>query len=172
MDWTFEPLTEVEEDYADSVTFRASMSRFPTGVLIITCRGELGEVHGMAANSFTSVSLSPPSVLISVKPGRMHGLLVSEGYFGASILTEAQQDYSSHFSGKRQPDFGADFVVRHRVPTLKRCLAWFECEIAQRVEVHDHTLFVARVMACESLEGSPLIFFGSRYASLGEGKTV
>ncbi len=49
------------------------------------------------------------------------------------------------------------------MPTLRNCLAWFECEIVEKVQIHDHTLFVAQVTACGSEEGTPLMFFGSRY---------
>ena len=130
---------------------------------IITCEDEDEKVHGMTINSFTSISLDPPTVLISLKPGKAHRLITKSGRFGASILGEAQQGYSSHFSGRPQESFVPDFVVRHSVPTLRQCLAWFECEISERVQVHDHTLFLARVKHCDGIDGSPLMFFGSQY---------
>jgi styrene monooxygenase reductase component len=54
-------------------------------------------------------------------------------------------------------------MVPVRVPVLRAALAWFECEVFQRVEVHDHTLFIARVAACEGTSGAPLLFYASRY---------
>ena len=50
-----------------------------------------------------------------------------------------------------------------RVPTLVDCLAWFECEVTRRLEIHDHTVFVARVLSCGGDGGSPLLFYGSGY---------
>lgn len=154
--------TNLVEAVMDPLRFRKTVSLFATGIAVITCEDDDGQVHGMTINSFTSISLDPPTVLISLKPGKAHRLITRAGRFGASILTEGQQHYSSHFSGKPQ-DVVPDFVVRHRVPTLRQCLAWFECEISERVQVHDHTLFLARVMQCDGLDGSPLMFFGSRY---------
>jgi len=147
----------------DPLQFRKTVSQFATGIAIITCEDEGGQAHGMTINSFTSISLDPPTVLISLKPGKAHRLITRSGRFGASLLNDAQQSHSAHFSGKPQESFVPDFIVRHRVPTLRQCLAWFECEIVERVQIHDHTLFLARVMQCDSLEGSPLMFYASRY---------
>jgi len=154
--------TNLIEAVMDPLRFRKTVSLFATGIAIITCEDDDGQVHGMTINSFTSISLDPPTVLISLKPGKAHRLITRAGRFGASILNDGQQHYSSHFSGKPQ-DLAPDFVVRHRVPTLRQCLAWFECEISEKVQVHDHTLFLARVVQCDGIDGSPLMFFGSRY---------
>ncbi|EIT71606.1 styrene monooxygenase NADH-dependent flavin reductase subunit StyB [Hydrocarboniphaga effusa] len=155
--------TNLIEVVADSVQYRKSVSKFATGIAIITCEDDDGKVHGMTINSFTSISLDPPTVLISLKPGKAHRLITKSGRFGASILSEAQQDHSSHFSGRPQESLVPDFAIRHSVPTLRQCLAWFECDISERVQVHDHTLFLARVRHCDGIDGSPLMFFGSQY---------
>lgn len=147
----------------DPMQFRKTVSQFATGIAIITCEDEDGQPHGMTINSFTSISLDPPTVLISLKPGKAHRLITRSGRFGASLLNEGQQGYSAHFSGKPQEAFTPDFIVRHRVPTLRQCLAWFECEIVEKVQVHDHTLFLARVLQCDAIEGAPLMFYASRY---------
>jgi flavin reductase (DIM6/NTAB) family NADH-FMN oxidoreductase RutF len=107
--------------------------------------------------------LAPPTVLVSLQAGKANRLLTRDGRFGASILNEAQQSFSTHFSGRTQTAPQPDFIARERVPTLRHCLAWFECEILNRVQVHDHTLFVALVTACGNQQGSPLMYFGSRY---------
>jgi flavin reductase (DIM6/NTAB) family NADH-FMN oxidoreductase RutF len=146
----------------DPMRFRKTVSLFATGIAIITCEDDGGQVHGMTINSFTSISLDPPTVLISLKPGKAHRLITRSGRFGASILNEGQQHFSSHFSGRPQ-EVVPDFMVRHRVPTLRQCLAWFECEISEKVQVNDHTLFLARVVQCDGIDGSPLMFFGSKY---------
>jgi styrene monooxygenase reductase component len=148
----------------DALEFRKTVSLFATGIAVITCDDDDGgQVHGMTLNSFTSISLDPPTVLISVKPGKAHRLISRSGRYGASILDQTQQNYSAHFSGRPQEAFTPDFVVRDRVPTLSRCLAWFECEIAERIQVNDHTLFIGRVTACGGVDGSPLMFFASKY---------
>ncbi len=147
----------------DAGCFRSAISRFATGIVVLSARDDAGGVHGMTINSFTSISLEPPTVLVSLKEGRMKRLIGTGGRCGASVLDASQQGLSAHFSGWPEQTVRPEFVVRDRVPTLVRSLAWFECEIADAIEVHDHTLFVAHVTACGSGEGDPLMFFGSRY---------
>lgn len=148
---------------ADPMNFRKSVSLFATGIVVLTCEDEDGRVHGATVNSFTSVSLEPPTVLVSLKPGKAHRLISRSGRYGACILHESQQSFSSHFAGKPQDAVKPDFLVRERLPTLRNCLAWFECVVIERVQVHDHTLFIAEVTACGNEDGTPLMFFGSRY---------
>lgn len=147
----------------DPLRFRKSVSLFATGIVVLTCEDDDGKVHGMTVNSFTSVSLDPPTVLVSLKPGKANRLIARNGRYGACILNEEQQHFSAHFSGRPQETVQPDFIVRDRVPTLRNCLAWFECAIIERVQVHDHTLFVAEVTACGNEDGTPLMFFASRY---------
>ena len=155
--------SQVGAEIVDAMQFRKSIAKFVTGIAIITVVSEDGGVHGMTINSFTSVSLDPPTVLISLKPGKTHSLVVRNGVFGASILTTDQQPYSSHFSGRPQEALEPGFTTRFEIPTLDRCLAWFECEVTESVRIHDHTLFIARVVRCDNADGSPLMFYASRY---------
>lgn len=147
----------------DPMSFRKAVSLFATGIVVLTCEDEDGRVHGATVNSFTSVSLQPPTVLVSLRPGRAHRLISRSGRYGASILNEAQQRFSAHFAGKPQDGPKPEFITRDRLPTLRDGLAWFECAVTERIQVHDHTLFIAEVTACGSHGGTPLMFFGSRY---------
>lgn len=147
----------------DPDEFRRSVSLFATGIVVLSCSDEEGQVHGITVNSFTSVSLDPPTVLVSLRAGKSHRLISRHGHYGASILHAGQQPFSAHFSGRPQDALQPDFTVRHRLPTLRNCLAWFECETVEKVQIHDHTLFVAQVMACGSEGGAPLMYYGSRY---------
>lgn len=147
----------------DPTLFRKSVSLFSTGIVVISVEEDEGKVHGMTINSFTSISLDPPTVLISLKPGKTHRCISRGGRFGASILRDEQQPYSAHFSGRPQESLKPDFLTRDRLPTLRNCLAWFECAVIEKVQVHDHTLFVAEVTACGNEDGSPLMFYASRY---------
>jgi styrene monooxygenase reductase component len=148
---------------ADSSLFRHSVAQFATGIVIVSCATAEGGVHGMTVNSFTSVSLAPPTVLVSLKPGTAHRLLSQHGRFGASILQAHQQGFSAHFSGRPDSTLQPEFITRQAQPTLKHCLAWFECEVIQQVDVYDHSLFVAHVVACGNESGAPLMYCGSQY---------
>lgn len=163
-DWLESLETDVAaEQSLDPVRFRKSVSLFATGIVVLTCEDQDGNVHGATVNSFTSVSLNPPTVLVSLKPGKAHQLISRNGRYGACILNEEQQNFSAHFSGRPQETVQPDFLVRDRLPTLRHCLAWFECAVIEKLQVHDHTLFVAEVTACGNEDGTPLMFFASRY---------
>jgi flavin reductase (DIM6/NTAB) family NADH-FMN oxidoreductase RutF len=149
--------------------FRRHVGLFATGVAVISCTDpdvdctDFGyAVHGATVNSFTSVSTKPPTVMVSLMAGRAHQFITGNGHFGASVLAQDQQHWSDHFAGKPHA-VTPEFTIRDRVPTLLDCLAWFECEVVQRFDVHDHTVFVARVLSSGTNGGSPLMFFGSRY---------
>jgi styrene monooxygenase reductase component len=101
--------------------------------------------------------------MVSLKPGRTHALISRAGWYGLSILGDEQERVSRHYGGQPQPALAPEFSFRHIVPTLRDCLAWFECQISDRVQVHDHTLFIAQVVNCGHREASPLMFFASRY---------
>jgi styrene monooxygenase reductase component len=155
------------ESYA--ANFRQAVSLFATGIAVISAPTEDDEVHGMTVNSFTSISLDPPTVMVSLKSGRMHELLTHGGCFGISILGESQQVHSAFFSKRTMDDSPPPvFTTQATLPTLQDAMAWFECHVESTVQVHDHTLFIARVTACGKPEVSapqPLLFFASRYHS-------
>lgn len=152
-------------DQLDRTDYRKAISRFPTGIAIVACAEEDGRFHGMTISSFTSISMDPPTVMISLKTGKMHRLVNHQGRFGISVLRQDQQHYSAHFGGKPDALLQPDFVMRERVPTMAESIAWFACEITERIQVQDHTLFIAQVASCGHVDGSPLLFFASRYHS-------
>ena len=68
---------------------RSMLGRFCTGVTVVSTANEQGEIHAMTANAFTSVSLDPPLVLVSIDHrAHMHELLPQTGRFGVSVLDE------------------------------------------------------------------------------------
>ena len=147
----------------DRLRFRQSVSRFATGIAIVACLDDEDQPQGMTINSFTSVSLNPPSVLVSLKPGRTHRLVRRRGCYGVSVLADHQQPWSQHFSGQPQAGLEVAWQRRAGVPVLQDALAWFACEVDSVLQVHDHTLFVARVVDCGHAGGEPLVFFASNY---------
>jgi flavin reductase (DIM6/NTAB) family NADH-FMN oxidoreductase RutF len=152
---------------ADPACYRKAVAMFATGVAVVTAVDGNGEIHGATVNSFTSISLRPPTVMVSLLPGLAHSLISRSGWYGVSVLSSAQRVHSSHYGGRYEIEWEPDFVAGHRVATLKDSLAWFECQVINEFQVHDHTLFVAHVVACDSAkpgEGepvSPLMFFSS-----------
>ncbi|HJH22874.1 MULTISPECIES: styrene monooxygenase NADH-dependent flavin reductase subunit StyB [Pseudomonas] len=150
----------------DPASFRQSIALFATGIAVISADSDDGQVHGMTVSSFTSISLDPPTVMVSLKPGRMHDLITQGGRYGVSVLGSHQQAFSAYFSKRVLEDSPAPaFEVREELPTLEGALAWFECEVEDSLTVRDHTLFIARVTACGVRQEKPLplLFFASCY---------
>lgn len=154
------------EDVAlvEAEAFSQAISRFVTGIAVISCIDrEDGEAYGVTVRSLTSLSLAPPTVMVSLKPGKAHRLITRQGAFGISILAEEQRGVSRLFSGKPQHGVIPKFGIKHCAPTLVDSLAWFECQLVRTVSMDEHTLFVGEVKACDSVvDGHPLVMFSSR----------
>jgi len=156
--------------------YRKAVSLFATGIAVVTTQGRNGDVHGATVNSFTSLSMQPPTVMVSLLPGLAHSLISDTGWYGVSVLSTAQRVHSSHYGGRYEIGWEPDFVAGRYIPTLKGSLARFECQVVDTHEVHDHTLFIAHVIACEfvtaepSNERSPLMFFSSTDSYVLKGK--
>lgn len=151
----------------DSLAFRKAVGQFATGVTVVSVETDEG-VHGMTANSFTSVSLEPPLVLVCVDKSRQtHGLLLEKGRFGISILSREQEGVSNWFAGRR--DKPVEFVWKKdetASPVLEGALAWLDCTLEHAYEGGDHTIFVGRVERFAADGGTPLLFFRGRYTSV------
>lgn len=151
----------------DSLAFRRAVGQFATGVTVISVETDSG-VHGMTANSFTSVSLDPPLVLVCVDKSRQtHGLLLDKGRFGISILAREQEGISNWFAGRRDQEVEIGWRTDETVaPVLDGALAWLDCTLEHAYEGGDHTIFVGRVERFGSNGGEPLLFFRGRYTSV------
>lgn len=141
--------------------FRKALGTFATGVTVVTTPRD-GAVYGMTANSFTSVSLTPPLVLVSVgKNLNMHDWIHEAGIFGVTILSAAQQDASDFFAGKRTPEVEATlrYDWHENIPMLSGGLANLACRLWAEYDGGDHTLFVGEVLGLRvNEESSPLLY--------------
>lgn len=88
-----------------TLRFRRSVSHFATGIAVVSCLDEAERPQGMTVNSFTSVSLEPATVLVSLRPGRTHALIRRRGWYGVSVLGGEQERWSRHFSGRPSPNW-------------------------------------------------------------------
>ncbi|MES2943158.1 MAG: flavin reductase family protein [Pseudomonadota bacterium] len=147
--------------------FRASLAMFATGVTIVTARTPAGELVGLTANSFNSVSLSPPLVLWSLAQAAGSMPALAKGsHYAINILAADQKALAERFAGKREDrwtdvpfDIGASGA-----PLLHGAAASFECFNRSRYEEGDHVIFVGEVERCSHREGaSPLLFHGGRF---------
>ncbi len=153
--------------------FRHCMSEFATGVTVVTTLDEAGQVHGMSANSFTSVCLEPPLVLICVGHStNTFGFVERNKRFGVNVLSAQQEDIGRYFARRpedRHDDVDYEYTMSPGgVPMLKGALVSFECHVVSSHVHGDHTVYVAEVKAVEQGEPNvPLLFFQSKWFSSG-----
>lgn len=158
----------------DPEQLRSAMRAWTAGVTIVTAAHE-EQQHGMTVNSFTSVSLDPPLIIISLQNSSRTRQLVSQAQaFGVTILSEEQRELSERFAG-RTPDSAnrmAGLEVETLVtgaPFIKGGLAYLDCRVQQSIAVGQNTLFLAEVVAARgSGEGRPLVYHNRRYHRLME----
>lgn len=150
----------------DQRLLRSALGSFATGVIIVTAAYEGGE-HGMTANSFTSVSLSPPLVLFCThNNARMTRLIERGTELGLSVLARDQANVSSHFAGKPQGGVEVEFSWWRGVPVIAGATAHFICRMLDSRIAGDHTVHIAEVEDCAPLHEPPLLFFRGAYAQL------
>lgn len=152
----------------DSRELRTCLGRFTTGVTVVTCHGREGTAHGMTVNAFTSVSLDPPLVLVSIDR-RTHGhQLLQSAPFTVNVLHEGQRDVALHFAGRPQANLDLTWEEGKLAPRLVGCLAHLECEPWQAYDGGDHVLFVGRVHALDHQQREPLLFHTGKFYALGD----
>lgn len=166
IDQLHSPSLAEEGKPADDVrAFRRALGQFATGVTVVaTSAGD--EMVGMAANSFSTVSLDPPLVLWSIrKESSSLAAFTNNGHFSVNVLGQDQMDISGLF-GRPQPDqFGqAKWIAgRHGDPLLDGAIAHFECVTESVIEGGDHFILVGRVERFARFDGIPLLFAQGQY---------
>ena len=143
-----------------------AFARYPTGVTIVSCLGLAGEPLGITVNSFTSVSLVPALVswcLDDTSSVAKH--FAAADHYAVSILAADQQDFSNRFATPGQHAFhdGEGETFNTGAPLLKGRVAGFDCRLANRFKVGDHTILVGEVVHFDSTPGQPLIYAGRQY---------
>ncbi len=150
--------------------FRHVCGLFPTGVTIVTRRMDDGKPYGMTVSSFTSVSLDPPLVLVSIDHSArfLRGLRLALP-FVINVLGENQQHLAKTFASRqednrfRDVDWSADW---ENVPLIGGIVASFRCLLDKTVEAGDHTLLLGSVEGVEQHEGRPLVWCDRGYHCL------
>jgi flavin reductase (DIM6/NTAB) family NADH-FMN oxidoreductase RutF len=149
--------------------FLRACAQFSTGVAITTVLDTSGAPHGMTVNSFTSVSLDPPLVLVCIdhKARILDHFLKSE-FFAINILRENQESLSMRFARPCEDRFGAVewYPGDTGAPLIPNALATLECTVFQRFDSGDHTVVIGEVVSAIRHEGRPLLYFSSSYCCL------
>lgn len=147
-----------------SLSLRRCLGHFATGVAVVTYDSG-DQPRGLTVNSFTSVSLDPPLVLVCLdKRSRAIPHLVA-GSFGVNVLTVGQRDLAWHFAGK---SVGAVPAWRNigPVPLLQHSLAWMTCSRWSSHDAGDHLILVGKVERFGSAQQDPLCFYRGQFAGM------
>ncbi|WP_310468486.1 flavin reductase family protein [Sphingomonas sp.] len=155
---------------SDPRTLRDALGCFATGVTVVTCLDAAGQPVGLTANSFTSVSLDPPLLLVCVaKTAASAAVLTAARHFAVNVLQTGQQPASIRFSTRAEDRFGATpwSTGETGAPVLMESLGVFECAVHAVHEGGDHHILVGEVVkASFDPHLDPLLYFRGRYRRL------
>ena len=148
------------------------MRAWTSGVTIVAAAHN-GQRHGMTVSSFTSVSLDPPLVIISLQDSsRTRDLVYHAQAFSVTVLSGRQQQVSELFAGRtvdsqdRMQDVETETLLTG-APFIKGGLAYIDCRVRQSVDVGPNTLFIGEVVAARAGgEGGPLVYHDRMYRRL------
>jgi flavin reductase (DIM6/NTAB) family NADH-FMN oxidoreductase RutF len=161
------PPRQAQPPSFSSQEFRNALGMFATGVTIVTARSADGQLIGLTANSFNSVSLGPPLVLWSLaRAAGSLSVFAAGSHYAINVLASDQKDQAERFAAKGADRWsGVEFDEGvGGAPLLRGTAAVFECFNRSRYEEGDHVIFVGEVERCRWRAGaSPLLFHGGRY---------
>ncbi|KHE67449.1 flavin reductase family protein [Halobacillus sp. BBL2006] len=150
----------------DDRMFRTAMGKFATGVTVIASEVE-GQVHGMTANAFMSVSLDPKLILISIdKKARMNEVVKQSNQFTVNILSGDQKEMSMIFAGQIKENKNIEFDTFEGLPVIENSLVSLACNVYQAHEAGDHTLYIGEVINLNVQDGEPLAFYEGKYMQM------
>ncbi|TWV57416.1 flavin reductase family protein [Streptomyces misionensis] len=149
--------------------FRACLSRWASGVTVVTASDHHGRPQGFTASSFSSVSQSPPLISVCLdRDANCRDTFEAASCFAVHVLRAGQQDLAAGFARK-----GADKFRGRRlagaatgVPLLDDALVRLECRTTQRLPAGDHLILIGEVYHCVVGDGEPLVYFRSRFHRL------
>lgn len=142
---------------------------FATGVTIITTKDTNGKPFGLTANSYTSLSLDPPLVLVCVdKKVDCYACFEQSKVFAVNFLAEGQDQLSTRFATKGIEKFEGVAIREGSigVPLLEGTIGYIECTLVNGFEGGDHTIYVGEVQAASASGERPLLFFKGKYKKL------
>ena len=153
-------------DALDPRALRDAFGTFATGVTVVSGVDAGGARVGLTANSFTSVSLDPPLLLVCPARGASAlPALQAAGRFAVNVLTLDQQAVAERFTQRGIDRFvGADWADWHGVPVLAGAMAAFVCDLHAELDGGDHAILVGRVRALRTRpDAEPLLYVRGRY---------
>ena len=153
----------------DAREIRNVLGHFATGVTVITTSDKTGKPFGLTVNSFTSLSLNPPLVVVCVdKTVDCYSCFDESKVFAVNILSEDQEELSRRFATKGIEKFaGIQWRMgEHGLPLLDGVIGTIECKVTRSYEGGDHTIFLGEILSATVKGDRPLLFFKGKYHRL------
>ena len=155
---------------SDSRTLRDALGCFATGVTVVTCLDSAGQPVGLTANSFTSVSLDPPLLLVCIaKAAASAEAMTAASHFAVNVLQTEQQPASIRFATRHEDRFGPNdwSAGEYGAPVLDQSLGVYECEAYAVHDAGDHHMLIGHVLKARFDAGlDPLLYFRGSYRRL------
>lgn len=154
----------------DRTALRKALGTFATGVTIVTARAPDGVPVGFTANSFASVSLEPPLLLVCLAhTAAGYGIFRAAESFAVNVLEVGQEETARRFARRGADKFGATPWKPGALgaPLIDGSLARFDCAMHQRVEAGDHDILMGRVLGFSVHEGAALLYHQGAFRSFG-----
>lgn len=157
----------VEPGLLDLRALRGCLSQFATGVTVVSYRAE-GEIRGATVNSFTSVSMDPPLIMVSLAHTSRAAAWLGRTPFVVNVLAATQLDIAMQFAGRPRHDLEVAWVERSGVPPrLRAGVAWLECRPWAVYPGGDHLLFLGEVVRYDAHVREPLLFHRGEFRMTG-----
>lgn len=141
--------------------FREALSRFPSGLTVVTAlSAETGRAHGSTVSAFSSLSLDPPLILVALsRSSDLLPLLEECGRFGVSVLATGQEKVG-FACGRKGPDKLADVAWSEHdgLPRIDGAAAWVACDVHDILPGGDHVIVIGLVNGCDTEEVEPLVY--------------
>jgi flavin reductase (DIM6/NTAB) family NADH-FMN oxidoreductase RutF len=139
--------------------FRAAMAEVCTPVSVVTAL-DRDRPHGTTVSAFTSLSMDPPMVLVSLaRSSDLLEVVSSTGRFGVNVLAHGQADQAMAFAVKGRSKFdGIGWRLRHGLPRLDGAGGWVACSVAGLLDGGDHVVVLGTVLAVEGGGAAPLTY--------------
>lgn len=151
--------------------FKKALQQWASGVAVVATHSEKLGNQGMTVTAFSSVSMTPPQVLVCINESADTGEGIKESErFSVNVLSEQQQDVSNHFAGglSQQERFEQyDWTPGIQgVPLLNNSILSLDCQVVEKVHAGTHWIIIGEVQNAICRSGEPLLYFRSRYRKL------
>lgn len=148
----------------DGKLLRQAFGKFPTGVTVVTWFDE-DNINGITVNSFTSVSLEPPLVLVSIDKKANSYEQLQNKPFTVNVLADDQEAIAWQFAGRPQEGLTIPWDKEGDSPSIAGAAGYFKCKQWQQFDAGDHVLFVGEITEFDRQDGDSLTFFEGKMGS-------